>query len=282
VSAPARRLFPGTALAARIERADCRLLTDGAAAARRRHAEVDVYVRELAGGVATWTGEGSPLNKVAGLGFAGPLDPADLDEVERAFARRGAPVQVELSCLADPEVGRLLTRRGYALEGFENVLGLPLDPGLTRPQPPAGLVIARSGPEELAEWLEVVVTGFATPDLQGVPSHESFPREALERSMGDLAAADGFLRYLARRDGELAGGASLRQFEGVAQLCGAATLPAHRRRGVQSALLATRLAEAGEAGCDVAVVTTQPGSKSQENVQRQGFDLLYTRAILVR
>ncbi len=68
----------------------------------------------------------------------------------------------------------------------------------------------------------------------------------------------------------------------MAQLCGAATLPAHRRRGVQGALLAARLAEAREAGCDVAVVTTQPGSKSQENVQRQGFDLLYTRAILVR
>jgi len=51
---------------------------------------------------------------------------------------------------------------------------------------------------------------------------------------------------------------------------------------VQSALLAARLEIAGQAGCDVAVVTTQPGSKSQENVQRQGFELLYTRAVLVR
>ena len=71
-------------------------------------------------------------------------------------------------------------------------------------------------------------------------------------------------------------------FEGVAQLCGAATLPKHRRHGVQSALLAARLEIASRAGCDVAVVTTQPGSKSQENVQKQGFELLYTRAILVR
>jgi GNAT superfamily N-acetyltransferase len=63
---------------------------------------------------------------------------------------------------------------------------------------------------------------------------------------------------------------------------GAATLPAHRRRGVQSALLAARLEAAGRLGCDVATVTTHPGSKSQENVHRQGFALLYTRAILVR
>ena len=81
---------------------------------------------------------------------------------------------------------------------------------------------------------------------------------------------------------EPAGAASMRLFEGVAQLTGAATLPEHRRRGVQSALLAARLADAAAARCDVAVVTTQPGSKSHENVQRQGFELLYARAILVR
>ena len=40
--------------------------------------------------------------------------------------------------------------------------------------------------------------------------------------------------------------------------------------------------EAAEAGCDIAVVTTLPGSKSHENVQRQGFELLYTRAVLVK
>ncbi|MBP7678421.1 MAG: GNAT family N-acetyltransferase, partial [Thermoanaerobaculia bacterium] len=69
---------------------------------------------------------------------------------------------------------------------------------------------------------------------------------------------------------------------GLAQLCGAATLPDHRRRGIQTALLAERLAAAGRSGCGLAVVTTQPGSKSQENVRRRGFALLYTRAILVR
>ena len=63
---------------------------------------------------------------------------------------------------------------------------------------------------------------------------------------------------------------------------GATTAPAHRRRGVQAALLSARLADARAAGCDIAVVTTLPGSKSQQNVQRQGFELLYARATLVR
>ena len=72
----------------------------------------------------------------------------------------------------------------------------------------------------------------------------------------------------ARRGGVVAGGAAIRILDGLAQLAGAATLPDHRRRGVQSALLHVRLIDAANAGCDLAVVTTQPGSKSQENVQK--------------
>jgi len=273
-------LFASTELATRIERADARLVGDAARAAVRRRPGAGCFALELAGGVATFTAPGSPLNKVAGVGFAGPLDPAELDSVERAFAERGIPVQFELSCLADPKIAALLTRRGYALVNFENVLGrrLPVEPQAR----PEGIEIAESGDGERAAWLDLVVTGFASPDIQGVPSYESFPRDELERVMEDMAEAEGFVRYLARRNGTPAGGASQRLFEGIAQLCGAATLPEHRRHGVQTALLAARLEIASRAGCDVAVVTTQPGSKSQENVQKKGFELLYTRAILVR
>ena len=274
-------LFASTSLAARIEGAEARLVADGAAASERRRPGRGVFARSLAGGVATFTGPGSPLNKVAGLGFAGPLDESELEAVEAAYAERACPVQAELSCLGDPSIGALLTRRGYALQGFENVLGraLPLESARA---PADGIVVSPSPAEELATWLDVVVTGFANPDAQGVPSHERYARATAEAVMGDMAAVPGLFRYLARRDGAAAGGASLRLSEGVAQLCGAATLPEHRRRGVQAALLSARLEAAGRAGCDVAVVTTQPGSKSQENAQRQGFELLYTRAVLVR
>jgi hypothetical protein len=55
------------------------------------------FVIPVAGGVASFAEEGSPLNKVAGLGFGGVPGAADLDEIERAFAVCGAPVQVELA-----------------------------------------------------------------------------------------------------------------------------------------------------------------------------------------
>lgn len=274
-------LFASIELAARIEQATARLIADCAQQAALRRPHEPGLVQPIAGGIAAWVGPDSPLDKLAGLGFDGPVDEAELAAIEQAFTERGTPLQVELSCLADPSIGRLLTARGYLLVGFENVLGRALAPDEPYPDGFDGEITV-SGIDALPTWLDVVVTGFATPDAQGVASHEQFPREVLEQVIGDMAEAQGFTRYLATRHGELAGGASVRISEGMAQLSGASTLPAHRRHGVQSALLATRLADAARSGCDLAVVTTLPGSKSQQNVQRQGFGLLYTRAILVR
>jgi len=280
VSAGRLPLFCDAALAGRIERVEAQLIAEASGAARRRRADGAGFVIPIAGGVASFAGEDSPFNKVAGLGFGGTPGAAALDGIERAFAARGAPVQVELAHLADPAIGALLTGRGYRLVSFENVLGLALT-GEPERVTPAGIEVRPSGDDEFESWLEVVAEAVARPDTQGVPSHEEFPREVVVRAERAFAAA-GVVRYAALAGGVIAGGASFRLAEGVAQLTGAATAPAHRRRGVQTALLSARLADAAAAGCDIAVVTTQPGSKSQQNVQRRGFDLLYTRAVLVK
>jgi GNAT superfamily N-acetyltransferase len=272
-------LFCDTALAARIERVEAQLIARCSEAARHRSGTAG-FVIPLAGGVASFAGDGSPYNKVAGLGFGGVPGAAALDEIERAFAAAGAPAQVELAHLADPEIAARLTARGYQLESFENVLGQALPGGAGRVAP-AGIEVRRSGAAEFEAWLGVVAEGSVHPDPQGVPWHEEFPREMIIDAERASAEA-GTVRYAALRDGALAGGASMRLAEGVAQLTGAATAPAHRRRGIQTALLAARLADATAAGCDIAVIVTQPGSKSQQNAQRQGFDLLYTRAVLAR
>jgi hypothetical protein len=81
--------------------------------------------------VASFAGEESPYNKVAGLGFGGVPDPAALDEIEQVFAASAAPVQVELAYLADSAIAALLSARDYQLESFENVLGRAL-PGAFR------------------------------------------------------------------------------------------------------------------------------------------------------
>jgi ribosomal protein S18 acetylase RimI-like enzyme len=279
-------LFATASLAHRIERAERQLIAEGAAAPNPR-LERHALIAPIAGGVAVFVESGSPYNKVAGLGFDGVPEHDALSELERQFDERECPIQVELSTLADPAIGRLLTQRGYELIGFENVLGLPLAQNLidNLPQgPPDGsVVVVRAGPADTDGWMHAVTTGFMHPDtFDGPASHESFAQDLLGRIYADLSAVPSFERYIARREGEVAGGASLRIEDGVAQLCGAATLPEHRRRGVQTALLHHRLVKSARRGCDVAIVTTQPGSKSQQNVEKLGFALLYARAILVR
>jgi len=272
-------IFASTELAARIERAECRMLTEACASARRRLGD-QVFAVPVSGGVATFSEPGSPLNKVAGLGFGGTLEERALASIESRYASNGVPVQAEVSSLADPAIARHLTARGYLLVGVENVLGCSLPAAPL--SGPSDVSVAAAADDEFDVWLDIVVSGFAAPDAQGVLSHEEYDRDVIDRIMRDFSRARGVVRYLARRDGAAVGGGVMRMDDGVAQLGGAATLPAHRRRGVQTALILTRLTRAGEHGCDIAVVTTQPGSKSQQNLARLGFDLLYTRAVLVR
>lgn len=270
-------LFCDAAMVERIERVEREMVVKGGEVAQRRHEAA--FVIPVAGGAACYAEPDSPLNKVVGLGFGGIPDTAVLDEVELAFAERGAPTQVELSHLADPEIAVLLTGRGYQLVSYENVLGRDIR-GFERETPP-GLEVRLSRADEFELWLDAVVDGFAHPDGQGVPSHEEFSREVIANALRGLSEA-GVEQYIAMLDGVIAGGASMRVADGVAQLAGAATVPAYRRRGVQTAFMSVRLTIAAAAGCDLAVITTQPGSKSQQNAQNSGFDLLYTRAVLVK
>jgi len=270
-------------LAARLERAEAATAEAFARAANL----ADLFVESIGGGTAVYGGPGRPFNKIAGLGFE-PLDETALARLERAYDDRAGEMRVELSSLADTAVGAALTRRGYALIGYENVLGLALTrdvvAALTRERDAAverGILVSPT--TDTRAWIATVADGFASPDtFDGPPPTESYARESLERIFAEFSAAPGCRLFVARRGGELAGGGALRIVDELAQLAGASTLPPHRRRGVQSALLRARLIDASRAGCDLSVVTTEPASKSQANVERAGFALLYVRAILVR
>jgi ribosomal protein S18 acetylase RimI-like enzyme len=249
-----RPMFSSPDLAARIDRAEGRLC---AAIARD-----------------------SPSNKMIGIGFSGLLDEVVLCDVEEYFAARGARLQAEVSTLADPGVHRQLVARGYAPSGFENVLGHALHADVA--QRVGGIVVDVLSPADLPALADVMAEGFAHPDNGGVGGDTIPPLDEIRRWFAVTMRVPGFRGYVARIGGAIAGGAALRLDDGVAQFSGAATLPRFRRRGVQTMLLRARLADAALAGCDVGVVVTQPASKSQQNVQREGFALLYTRQLLVK
>jgi len=269
-----------TSLARRIDHCELSMVTAMADAARAAGID-DVQVWPVAGGAAVLAAPGSPFNKAIGAGFSDPGNPEDWALIEREHDRRQARVQVECSTLADPRLASMLTTRGYRLVGFENVLARHLTDDVSSVAATEVSVSIVDG-HDVPLWMETVTSGFLHPDeFDGPPSHESFDREAMERTFTLFGTLPGVVRLLAYRELEVTGGASLYLHDGIALLCGASTLPAHRRRGVQAALLHARLAHARAVGCELAAVTTQPGSKSQQNVQRLGFELIYSRAILV-
>jgi hypothetical protein len=274
-------MFASVALAARIDRAEMRLIESVGRAIMAMAPESRAFVEAVAGGIAAYAGPSSPMNKMIGVGFEGVPPERRLREIEDLFRERGAPLQAEVASLGDPAFAEELTKRGYVLRNFENVSGRPLVHADRDPPAVQGIRVDRLTETNAVDWIEAAMTGAQHPDIKGVPGDEPPPRDALDAALRSFVTVDGFRPYCAWIDGQLAGVGTLRVDDGVAQMCGASTLPRFRRRGVQTALLRRRLADSAVLGCDVAVVTTQPGSTSQENAHRQGFALLYARAILV-
>jgi GNAT superfamily N-acetyltransferase len=273
-------MFANRSLASRIDGAEARLCSDFA---RARRIEFRTAVLPIGGGLAVYAGPASPMTKVIGLALNGPLDLAALADAEREWRDRGEPVRVELSVIADTAAAPTLSERGYRLLGFENVLACSLE-RLPKAAVAPDIAIETLPAGDAPLWTDLAVTASLDQDGSGSVADDVLPRDRLTQELLDFGRTPGLVRYLARIDRQPVGEAALRLDcdSGLAQLAGAGTLPAFRGRGVQKALVQRRLADARAEGCDLAVVTTAPGTRSQDNVMRRGFVLLFTRAILVR
>ena len=258
------RLHVSPALARRIEAAVGR----ATAAVVAAHAGEGLDAIEVAGGRAFFTGVDSPVTKAEGLGMNGPVTEADLDRVEAFFAERGAASRVTVCPYADKSLPTLLGARGYRIVEMEQVFVRPLAASESFDAPRVDVAIVEGRERDL--WGRTIAQGFAEKD-DPEPEHL--------RIMELFARTPEIECFLARVDGEPAGGGALMRVDGIASLFCAATRPAFRGRGVQTAALTARLAAAE--GCDVAVVMTMPGSASHRNVERAGFQVAYTKIELL-
>ena len=261
-------LYADAQLARRLEVTDAESQLDWIAACHRLYPNAGSCVEPVAGGYTYFAGAGSPISRAIGLGFAGPVTAADLDRLEAFYTSRGATPQLDLCPLADPSLMNLLGERGYRIQWFLNVLVRPVLPGEMFESPAQGVTVELAGPEDPAEWVEAVAAGFGD-NSTGSP-------DEVRIELVNIHKADNAC-YLARVDGQAAGGGCMTIRDGLAGLFGASTRPEFRRRGAQSALLNARLADAASAGCDLVRVITSPGSQSQRNAERAGFRMAYTK-----
>ncbi len=256
-------------LARRLEDLICAEFRRLASAASAVLTGVPVEYIEVGSGVALWLGHGSPVNLAVGLGMAGPVEEAELERVEAFYRDHGAKAVTSMCPLAHPSLLEGLGRRGWQASDFEHVLVLELGERLSGSEapPPAGADIGVCAPDERELWGRLAA--------QGLSSGES-PARRHEEFGAIMAAREDAVLSLAWVEGAPAGTGALTISGGVGWLSGDSTLPEYRRRGLQQAVQRHRLRLAREAGCELAVTETAPGSVSQRNMERVGFRVAYT------
>ena len=225
----------------------------------------------LGGGHMVFIAKDSPIGRAHGLGFTGKVAEGDIEKIEEFYFQRGAPAQVDVSAYADPSLIEALGRRGFQVAEFNQTLARWIAPKERFSAKVEGIEIRHVRPEEVRTWSSVlahVFFGDRAADFQELFT----PWPAADSSMC-LAAFD---------QGEMVAGAAglIVPAYNLAALFGAGTLPQYRNRGIQSAFMQRRLRSAQQAGCDLAVVLTMPGTVSQRNVERAGFRLAYTKVVV--
>lgn len=266
---PDPRRSPG--IAARAEALDRAVLVAYIETQQRDWPAGGAGLRAHGAGLAAFDGTGRDSRLIG-------LDPADASALDalvawhartRAAARfpcpRHAALRVVLPPEADPATAAAaLGARGFTRRGKTPVLWRPLAEPVGDPD----IAIVEAGPADRLRAIEAIARGY----LDGAEP------DPLELQAGatwfDLPGAH---HFLALRDGAVLGGAALVLRGSDALLGQMSVLPAHRRRGVQRALIAHRLEVARQLGATAVFATAAPGGPSQRNLERAGFVVSHTR-----
>lgn len=239
------------------------------------------FTSDHGGGTVCSGDPGTWANSALGLGMCGPVPHTTIEQVIEFHSAAGAEPRVEVCPYAHHSLLAALAERQFVLRSFESVLARPLDDSNLPQQPHIpGLVITEINSrdaERVAEYSAAVSQGFAAPHT---------PRHADIELAARCARHHRSITFGASIDGSIVGAGSLEWFKtergALAALYALSVLPEFRRRGIQQALIAARLAAARRLGCTCATIGSAPGSATERNARRAGFALMYTKVVVVR
>lgn len=265
-------MFCDATLAQRLEYAEASTTQHYVAARAWLRPEAGCSSASIGDGVACFAGAGSPLNRVVALGMTQRVDRAVIEACTAFFADRNETPRLDLCPLAHSSLLTALEQSGYAVAQFKQVYVRRLADWPDRPPPSTPIETAPITRRDADHWAQVVAGAF----------HGAAPGALdLEIALPNPHKPDTTC-FLACIAGEPAGGGAIAIHDGVAICYSTSVRPEVRRLGVQSALLYARLTYAKAHGCDLVMVQTTPGSASQRNVARFGFQLAYTKPTLAR
>lgn len=213
------------------------------------------------------------FNRALGIGLTGFARRDEVAEIAARFASEGSPrafFQITPDA-SPPELRTWLTEEGFAVHNrwarlWRRTGDLPASGSDVR--------VEQVGPERARLFGEIFASGF---NLSG----------PVVDWVAALVGRPAWRHYLGYLGDEPVGTAALMADGPFAWLGYAATVERARRHGVQSALIARRLADAARLGCAYATLETaedtpQKAAPSFRNVTRLGFQLAYLRENWVR
>ena len=216
---------------------------------------------EVAGGVVAFAGVDSAFSKAFGIGALAPTVAGDLARITEFYASRNTTPRVFVTPLADPALARDLAAAGYAPAEYYNVL-VVADPDAHALRDERVNVAT-----DLQAWIRASVAGFAG-------RRNSVHDDSVARI---LASSPGAIALEACENGAIVATAAMSVRGECAALFAGSTLPEHRHRGWQIAMIRDRIARARDAGARIIHADAAPAGISERNFHRCGFTTLYTR-----
>lgn len=220
----------------------------------------------LSGGRVVLCGRGMYVNRALAVGLDDTVDDDAWRHFEERCAVLGVAPAFEMTPFTSAAMVAALEQREYVKQSATAALARRLDALPTPDASAAAWSIEPVSDELLPAWQATAAAGWGHVEPPARRVSDAFAATAYEM--------DGDEMILARdtASGVPIGCASLTISGPIATLGGMSTVPSHRGRGVQTAMIRYRLSRAIELGCTLAVSTASPDGGSERNLIRGGFE----------
>lgn len=212
---------------------------------------------------------GPSFNTIKGLKDG---DEKFVDQLIEFYNDREIPVRFELTpAHVSSDFLTYLNKAGFYQSNFHTTLYASLSQDLAPINPK--ILIRRLEKNEFDMFAEIYAKGFQMP---------AFLQSGIAQNNEILYDNEDWTFYLAIVENEPAGIGVLFIKNGIATLAAAATVPHLRNKGIQNALIRERIRHANTLNIKLVVGQARFGSISQNNMERVGMKVVYTKAIWVK
>ena len=224
------------------------------------HRLAGVNAQQLGPFMVLASGRNTPLDSAWFDGSRVPTE-AELRQLAGFCREHEQPVTIHALSHVAPALIPVLRQQGYTVSYVLHVYAHDL--------------------KHLPERSDFSIRSEPDPEVWAQLSAQGFGVDALE-VMRLVARHPRVQRLVAERDGQAVASAAFQVSAAVGALYGTSTRPGYRGQGAQTALLIHRLHLAREQGAALASVFVTPGTPSERNIQKAGFQLAGMRLTFTR